>query len=152
LVALFLYQNQANTASESFESVTSEAASFNSDLRILSFYGVDYTMQGQENRRIVDAISYGCAYGGSGEDKLDHTVSGPDNTIFLPNIYTEDYLNQTISDDRYYLEMDCDPSEEDSKKLEVGEKPPNDAEIVARSIPVPLPYENKTKLRLLRWY
>jgi hypothetical protein len=48
--------------------------------------------------------------------------------------------------------MDCVPGKKGSRKIEVGKKPPEGSEVIARSIPVPLPSGNMTTARLERWY
>lgn len=146
-----LYQNQADTATETFSSISGETASFDTDLRVMSLYDIHYAVNDQENRRLIETLSYGCQYGGDLESPYSHVVSDSDEVIFLPREYTENHLNSSLGSN-FRLEMDCDPSNPESNVVEIGEEPPENAEVIVRSVPVPLPYENITSARLYRWY
>jgi hypothetical protein len=63
----------------------------------------------------------------------------------------ERYLNATLGNN-YRFTLNCAPWKSDSRTIEIGGNPPEEAEVIARSIMVPLPAGNTTNARLERWY
>lgn len=140
-----------NTSTETAEAISSETASMYTDINIMSIYETDYVIQDQKNRRLVDALSYGCYAGNQGKDEFTHVVSEPDNVNFFPVRFLERDLNFTVTGN-FRFEMDCAPWNESSEKIQVGPEPPENTDLIVRSIPVPLPEGNSTNARLYRWY
>lgn len=151
VAALLVYTNQIDTAQETAGSISSETASMYTDLYIRNVYGVDYLTEGQENRNLAEAMSYGCRYTEKGEKNFGHVVSDSEELSFFPQRFLEEYGNRTMRSN-FFIEMDCDPGNESSRVMKVGKEPPTQADVIVRSIPVPLPQENLTHARLHRWY
>lgn len=151
IAVLLIYTNQIESSQETATQVSSETFSFYTDLSILSVYTKDYVVQNQKNRRVVDTLSYGCYAGNEGEDEFSHIVSESEGLTFLPERFLERSLNSSIAGP-YRFEMDCEPWNSSSKKIIIGEEIPENKDVVAKSVPVPLPEENLTQARLYRWY
>ena len=118
-------------------------------MNVMSIASTDYIVRNHDNRRISEALSYGCAYGR--EDKFQHLVSSSVPVQYSPEKYVENYFNQTITGD-YYFEMNCNQSNPDSKIVKAGQEPPENVDLIVRATPVPLPQKGLTTARLYRWY
>lgn len=121
------------------------------DISIISIYELDYLVEGQKNRELAQAMSYGCKYTEKGEKDFSHIVSGSDQVVFYPEDFLEEYANETFTSN-YFIEMDCNPANKSSRVIQVGNEPPETGEVIVRSIPVPQPRENLTQIKLYRWY
>jgi hypothetical protein len=151
VVALMLYTNQIESSKNAASVIGDETSSMYTDQRILNSYHLDYVVQNQENRRAIAALSYGCIAGNQGDKRFSHRVSNYYSVDFFPREFMARNLNNTVIEN-YYFVMDCDPSNSTSQNVSIGSKPPKTGPVTVKSVPVPLPYENRTTARLYRWF